>query len=366
MAGVGASSQHLIVFAAVVACLLGSVYWLFVASDRYVSQAHVVVQRTDLPSVQGADILGGLLGGSAPGRADQLLLRSHLTSVDMLRLIDASINLRAHYGSDKVDFLSRMWWKDAPLEWLHRHFRNRTSVEFDEYTGVLTIEVQAYDPGTAHAISTFLVQRGERFMNVMANQLAQAQVAFLQGQVTQMHERAIKARQTVLSFQDSKGLISPAGTAEAIAGVVSRLEAQKSELQTQRATLQSYLVADHPNVVMLTQQLAAVEQQIATERARLAAPGGKTLNRTVEQYQRLEAEASFAQDMYKAALSALEKGQVEAHRMVKKVSVLQAPTRPEYAVAPQRLYNTALFILVALMTAGILQLLLAIVRDHKD
>jgi capsular polysaccharide transport system permease protein len=39
---------------------------------------------------------------------------------------------------------------------------------------------------------------------------------------------------------------------------------------------------------------------------------------------------------------------------------------PEYPLQPRRIYNTLVFALVALLAAGALQLLIAIVRDHQD
>jgi capsular polysaccharide transport system permease protein len=52
--------------------------------------------------------------------------------------------------------------------------------------------------------------------------------------------------------------------------------------------------------------------------------------------------------------------------MIKKVSILQAPTRPQYPLQPRRLYNLVVFVLVAMILAGIIHLLAAIIRDHKD
>ena len=109
-----------------------------------------------------------------------------------------------------------------------------------------------------------------------------------------------------------------------------------------------------------------MEKQIAQEQAKLASPSGFTLNRTVEEFQRLEMEAAFMQDLYKTALAALEKGRMEATRTIKKVSIVQAPTLPEYPLEPRRFYNTLVFILVAMLLAGVAHLLTAIVRDHKD
>ena len=355
-----------IIGAAVIASLLATIYWLFIASDRYVSEAHVIIQRTDLAGGQSMDfssLLGGAINGS---RADQLLLRDHLLSIDMLKKLDATLNLRAHYSDSQRDPLSRMWFQDASMEWFHRHYLTRVSVEFDEYAGVLLIKSQGYDPKKAHAITSMLVREGEKFMNEMAHDLADEQVAFLEKQVEQMGQRTLQARQAVLNYQNRKGLVSPQATVTTLAGIVAKLEAQRTELEIQRRALQAYLVSDHPNIVQLDQQAAAITRQIAEEEAKLASPGGKTLNRTVEEFQRLEMEAGFAQDVYKTALIALEKGRVEAIRTLKKVSVLQAPSQPEFALEPRRYYNTLVFTLVAMLLAGVAHLLAAIVRDHKD
>lgn len=351
--------------AALIASLLAAIYWLAVASDRYVSETHVIIQRTDLGGSQSMDF-SSLLGGSGGSRADQLLLRDHLLSVDMLKKLDAALNLRAHYSDPQRDLLSRMSSQDLPMEDFHRYFLSRVSIEFDDYAGVLLIKVQGYDPKAAHAIATQLVQEGERFMNGMAHSLAQDQVDFLEKQVAQMKDRAMQARQAVLAYQNKKGLASPQAAAETVVAIVAKLEAQRTELQTQRSALQAYLVAGHPSIVQINQQLDAVGQQIALEQAKLASPNGKTLNSAVEEFQRLEMQAGFAQDVYKTALVALERGRIEATRTLKKVSVIQAPTLPEYALEPRRFYNTLVFMLVAFLLAGVMHLLAAIVRDHKD
>ena len=310
-----------IIGAAVVFSALSAVYWTFIASDRYVSEAHVIIQRTDFAGGPNLDF-SSLLGGANGGRADQLLLRSHLLSVDMLKKLDAALHLRAHYADPQRDPLSRMWDKDAPIEQFHKHYLERVSVELDEYAAVLMVKAEGFDPQTAHAIATELVQEGERFMNQMAHTLAQTQVAYLETQVTDMNARAMQARQAVLDFQNQNGLVSPPATAENISGIVAKLEAQRTELETQRSALQSYLVPSHPSIVQIDQQIAAVGKQLAQEQARLTSPRGKTLNLAVEAFQRLEMQAAFTQDVYKTALVALEKGRIEATRTIKKVSVL--------------------------------------------
>jgi capsular polysaccharide transport system permease protein len=359
--------RHPTIEVAILVSALGAGYWFLWASDRFVSEAHVVIQKTEI-SGSGTFDLGSLLsGGSSTGnKSDQMLLRDHLLSIDMLRALDAKLKLREHYSDPSRDFFSRMWFRNPSIEWFHEHYLSRVSVEFDEYSGVLVVKAQAYDPPTAQAITATLLAEGERFMNSLAHNLAQSQVSFLEKQVTSLADRATQARQALLAFQNRRGMASPQATAETISAIVARLQAQRAELETQRSTLQSYLVPSHPNIVQVNQQIASVDRQIALEQGKLAAPSGNSLNRTVEEYQRLEMQASFAQDMYKTALTALEQGRIEATRTLKQMSVVQTPTRPERSMEPRRAYNTLVFLLVALLLAGVAQLLISIIRDHKD
>lgn len=351
---------------ALVASLAAAFYWGIIASDRYVSEAHVIIQRIDLAGGQSKDF-AGLLGNFGDGsRADQLLLRDYLLSADMLKKLDARLNLRSHYSEWHRDPLSRMWFEDTPLELFHRHFLSMVSVEFDDYAGVLVVKAQGYDPKTAHALAAMLVEEGEHYMNAMAHELARDQVAFLERQVADMSARTIRARQAVLDYQNSKGLVSPQATAENLAVIVNRLEAQLAELRTLRAAMLGYLMPDSPNIAELNMQIAAVEKQIRQEQTRLVSPNGKMLNSIVEEFQRLQLNAQFAQDVYKTALVALERGRIEATRTLKKVSVLQAPTEPQYPLEPRRIYNIVVFILASLLLAGVVHLLAAIIRDHKD
>ena len=347
--------------------LVMAIYWLVLASDRYVSTAHVVVQRTDLSTGASAGDLASLIGGvSGANRADQLMMRDYLLSVDLLQKLDKELDLRSHFSDWRRDPFSKFLYANAPVEWLHRYYLSRVSVELNDYDGVLVINAEAYTPEMSKAISEKLVFEGEEFMNNVANSLAQTQVDFLDKQVVQMHGRLLSARQALLEYQNKKGLASPMATVESTIAIVAKLQASLAELQTQKSALQSYLVASHPSVVQLNQQISAVEKQILQEQAKLASPNGKPLNKTVEEYQRLEMQAAFADDVYKTALAALEHGRIEATRTIKKISVVQAPTLPEYPLEPRRIYSTLIALITSFLMAGIAHLLWAVVQDHKD
>jgi capsular polysaccharide transport system permease protein len=351
---------------ALLLCLLAVMYWGVIASDRYVSEAHVIIQQMDMASNQstGLSTLLGMPGGT--NRGDQLLLRDHLLSVDMLDKLDAKLDLREHYSDRSRDLISRMWPADISKEEFHRYYLSRVSVEFDEYAGVLVIRTEAFSPEKAHAMTTMLMEEGERYMNMMARRLAQEQVSFLETQVGQISERVMQARQAVLAYQNERNLVSPQGTAENVFGIINQLEGQLTTLNTQRGALLGYLNPQNSSVIEVDLQIASVKKQIARQQARLTSSERQTLNRTIEEFTRLQMNAEFAQDMYKTSLAALEKGRVDSVRTVKMVSVLQSPTQPQYPMEPRRIYNTAVCIVATLMLAGIVSLLSTIIREHRD
>ena len=352
-------------FLALLALVLAGLYWLLLASDQYVSEARIVMQRASLSGGSPSDVASLLTGANPAQRTDQLNLREHLLSLDMLAKAEAQLALRAHFSS-QGDALSRLSPAEVPLEKLHEYYLRQVRISMDEYSGALSIRAQAYTPEMAQRITQFLLAEGEQHMNRMGHELALQQVQFMQQQVQQMEERVQKARAAVLDYQNQQGLVSPQATVDSLSGIVGRLQAQLTELQTQRNSLLGYLQASAPEVIKLQDQMAAVEKQLQQEQARLAAPKGKTLNTTVETMRRLQAEAEFSQQMLNSAHVALEKGRIEATRLLQKTMVLQSPHLPEYPLEPRRLRNWLIFSVLALLLGGVLQLLLAIVRDHQD
>lgn len=342
-------------------------YWGVIASDRYVSETHLIVDRTDIQAGSSFDLASMITGGGYSG-VDLRLLRDHLRSVDMLNKLEEKLQLRQHFSSDTHDIFSRLS-KDASQEDFHAYYLARTSIEIDDQVGVLRIKAQAYTPLLAQEIAQALIAEGEAFMNEMGHALARTQVHFLEQQVAQSSERQQQARNALLAFQNETGLISPQAQAQALAEITARLEGELTTLRAQRSAMLGYLSPQAADVVQLGLKISALEKQLQKERARLAAPiKGKSeaLNRQVEQYQQLEMETKFTQQVYETSMMALERGRIEALRMLKKISVLQQPTLAQDSTEPKRLYNTLVFALTVLALAIIGQLLAAIIRDHRD
>ena len=344
--------------------LMSLIYWSFVVTDRYVSKAHVVLQTPDIapPSLDFSSMLSG---ASATNTADLLYLRDFLLSVDMLKLLDNKLDLKKHFSDSEIDFLSRM---DAnlPIEYFHDYYLKRISVELDSYSNVLVVKASAFDAETAQNIVQLLLEFGELHMNNMGQKLATEQVNFIEKQVDQLALRLEGIQSEVLAYQNSAGLMSPTKSAENVGAVIAQLNAQLATLQSEKTALSQFQSAQSPQMVRLKSEISAVKQQIQTEKSKLTADQGSALNKVTADYQALLLKAQFAQDIYSNALATLEATRVEAARKLKQVSILQAPSKPEYPIEPDRMYNITVSIILLTLMGIILSLFMTIIRDHKD
>jgi len=348
----------------VMAIVVVSAYWGVWASDRYVSKANVVLESPQIatPSFD----FSSLISGNGGATADLLLLRDYMLSVDMLKKLDAELNLRGHYSQTGIDIFSRLFDKDAPIEELHEYYLTRFSVELDDYAHVLRIAVQAFDPASAYAMATLLLKEGEAHMNAMGQRLATEQVRFLDDQVARLSDRLDASRASLLNYQNERGLISPAGTVESLSAVVATLEGELARLRARKTAISNYQGPQSPEMVRVNNEINALRGQIDKEQARMAQKSGNALNRLSSEYQTLELKAQFALETYSSALAALENTRIEAARKLKQVSVLQSPTLPEYPIKPERLYNSVVFAIITIFLGFIVNMLVLIIKDHRD
>lgn len=348
---------------AVVAIAGAIIYWGLIASDRYVSRAHIVLQTPEIVTT-GLNV-SSLLSGTS-GAGDLLLLQDHLESFAMLKKLQQKLNLRSHYSSGDIDFLSRMDSADLPVEKFHEYIKSRIHITFDDYASLLQIEVQAYAPEMAQKITQALLDEGEKHMNLMGQRLAEEQLAFIETQVADLEQRLFEARDAMLDYQNKNGLVAPTQTVEAIFATVSRLEGELAVLKAQITARGTYQSNSSPELRRLKAEASALEQQITIEKHKLAQENGNALNQVSAEYETLELRAQFALELYSNALTTLETTRVEAARKLKQVSILEYPTLAEYATKPERTYNITVFAILALLLAAIAQLVVTVVRDHRD
>ncbi|MCD4483019.1 hypothetical protein LQR31_00820 [Chromobacterium vaccinii] len=345
--------------------LLTSLYFATLSQDRYVSEAKVVVKRGADDKASSLD-LGALLGGGVSTlREDAMLLQQYIRSSDMLTRLDQALNLKQAFGQPAGwDWFYRLP-SDAVREDFLDYYRNRVDVQFDDKTSLLVIRSQGFTPEFAQKLNRAILAESERFINELSHKISREDMAFAQREVDSAYTELSRAREKLLAYQNRNGLIDPHAQAQAAGQLVAELEGKQAQMEAELRNLQSYLQSDSPQVVSARNALDALKTQIVHEKAKLASPNDGKLNRKASQFQEMRAWVEFRTDLYRLALTALEKAKVAAAHKQKSLAVISSPQLPELAEYPRRLYTLASLLLITSLLYGIARLALSIIEDHK-
>jgi capsular polysaccharide transport system permease protein len=347
--------------------LLGAVLYLWLlAADRYVAES-VVTVRDSSEAVGGMDGLASLFSGAASNhQKDLLMLRSHIESIDMLRQVDAKLDVRSNFSAPTSDVLFRMA-PDSSQEKFLEYYRNRLELVYDDQAALLLIRTQAFTPEMAVAINKEVLQLSEHFINESSHRLARDQMAFAELELKAARTRMDAAKTVVLEFQNKHGVLDPTAQAAANTGLTAELQATLARQEAELTGLRGYLNDSAHQVRALRMQINGTRQQLAAESRRgLSNRDGTQLNVLAVQYQQLLGDVQFAQDNYTLALTGLEAARIESTRKLKSLVLVASPVPPESAEHPHRAYLLAAFMLGLGLLYGIARLVVATIEDHQE
>lgn len=348
----------------VVACFaIAVLYFGLIASDRYVSRAELVVKQADqikmLPDA--LSMLG--IGGS--NHEDVLLIQDYLKSPDLLFKLDKELGIKSHYQSHNIDYFSRLP-DNVSREDFIEYYRNHLILNLDDISGVLTIELQAFDPAYGQRIVSMMLKESEGFINKLGHQVALEQLAFVEKEVDRAYQRVQTEKAKVLDFQNTHHLLSPETTSSARLGVVSQIESELAQQQAQLKQLRSYMKETAPAVISVRAKVEALTQQLEQEKARLTGTDKDAMNEITARYLDVQTQASLAADLYKTGLISLEQARVEAYRKLKHLLIVSQPTLAQDAEYPRRLYNIVTIGVLLCLMYGLISMGLATLREHQD
>lgn len=347
-----------------------ALYLFALAQDRYVSESVVVVKQVGEVATPITGGLGALLGTDNTSVEDARFLKQYIQSYDMLDHLDKSLHFRQAFSGDGRDKVFQLDG-DASREQILKYYNNRVTVDLDETTSLLTIRTEGFSPEFALKFNDAILAESDRFVNGISQQVAREQLKFSESQFTDAATRLTKSREAVLQYQNNNQMLDPQSNAEAVSQVMNSLRANLADLQTQERALLSYLNPDTPQIVAIRSQIAAVQQQISTEQAKLTAAtttkqDGTKLNSKALQFDALKAEVEFNTDLYKVSLSSLEKSKLDAVRKLKSLIQISSPQLAEDSLYPRRWYILLSFFLILTLIYGFVRLAISIVRDHQD
>lgn len=340
-----------------------ALYIGFVASDRYTSQATFTVMENSA-SEGGLDI--GFLGiGNTGGLEDERIIKEYIFSYDMLGYLDEKVDLMAHYQSGGADLLSRLSHYASREDFLE-YYTKHITVGFDETSGLLVVEVQAFDREYAMLLLQTILKQTEGVVNGISRELALSQSKFLEYQLRNAEEQLKECKQKLLEFQSAHGVFSPVLEGESLSGIMTKLESSLSEEKANLSQLLGYQKSSAPQVVASKERIRAIEKQIKQENMRLVGDNEGAVNDLMSEYTNLQLNLEFAKNSYTATLAALEHAKAESTKKIKHLITISKPSLADEAKYPDREYILVTSLIVLLMLFGIVRMTITTIKEHRD
>ncbi|MBO9395304.1 sugar transporter [Shimia sp. R9_1] len=348
-------------------------YLMIVAGDQYISKAGFTVRSQD--GASATDLLGGLAQFTGAGGAtasDTAILYEYIHSQEMVEAVDRELDILGHYSRE----WPRDWvfaiWPSATIEDLTWFWQRIVSVSYDSSTGLIEVQVTAFDPETAQAISKAIVANSQMRVNSLNEQARDDAMRYARTDLDEALEQLKAAREAMVQFRTRTRIVDPEADIQGRMGVMNNLQQQLAEALVEFDLLSGSVGVNDPRLRNAERLIGVIRTRIDQERTSFIAEeiaetgnGGESYPALISEYERLSVDRVFAEEMYRVAQTSFELARDEAARQSRYLATYINPTKAESSEYPNRWIVSAIAGIVLLMGWSIIVLVYYSVRDRR-
>ncbi len=313
---------------------LSAFYLYVVAADQYHSKVAFSVRSID--SSPAASVFGMLAESSGAAADDALILFDYIKSQQMVRHLDENRRFDEIYNDERADPLFRLG-EGQPIEWKTIYWNLLTLVSFNNTSRVVEVETYAFTPEGATELARGVAEASADLINRISQNARRDAVAAAEETVRGAEERLKRVRVALSTFRIAGKVVDPTEGAKIQTELIGKLEGALANELTQLNTLLSQGLSRSSAPVRVVQtRISSLRDQIEAEREKLGDDAGGSISTSVSAYEELTVEREFAENLYKASLTALSQAQAEARRSQRYLAIHIAPTTAESAIYPSR------------------------------
>ena len=342
-------------------------YLMVYAKDQFVSDVGFTVRREEAPLV--SSLISSLGQVSSASSSDSDILFEFVRSQELVKRIDAKLDLRNLYASvyelDPIFALQ----PDANIEELVAYWQRMVRVSYAPGSGLLELEVRAFDAQTATAIAELIFSESSQMINELSSIARDDATRYAREDLDAAETELKTIRQTLTEFRLRTRIVDPQAAIQGQMGLLNSLQQQLGEALIELDLLGQSTREGDPRLVQVTSRIAAIQARIAQERQQFGqggdVAGGQNYATVVAEFERLTVDREFAEQKYAAALANFDRAQTEAQRQSRYLAAYVGPTQAESAAYPQRILLFCLFTLFAGIAWAIMALVFYSLRDRR-
>lgn len=347
-----------------------SFYLATYATDQYVSTTGFTVRTQETSGAN--DLLGGLAqftGKSAASDSD--ILYEFIQSQEIADVVDERLDLRAHYTRPWPRDWMFALWPDATREDLLWYWQRIVKISYDSGAGLTEVQVRAFSPEMAQKVAAEIVRVSQERINALNAQIRQDALKYAQADLDSAVARLKQAREALTQFRSRTGIVDPAADIQGRLGVMNNLQQQLAAALIEYDLLEQTTQPNDPRLTKARQRIDVIRDRIVTERQTFSSDSTETGGLSedypslISEFESLSVDLKYAEEAYRAALTALQTARDEASRQSRYLATYIRPTLPGDSEFPQRWLLIGVAALLLVLVWSILALVYYSLRDRS-
>lgn len=341
------------------------------AADQYASYLGFSVRKEEVSSA--IELLGGITQLSGSSSSDTDILYKYLQSQELVRKIDAQIDLRALWAKGDPDRDPIFaYHPPGTIEELTEHWQRKVKIYYDEGSGLIDVRVLAFAPEDANALAQIIFKESSAMINELSDIAREDTLRYAREELESAVVRLKDARRAMTEFRNRNRIVDPEANIQGQVGLITTLQNQLASALIELDLLQGTVGNNDPRINQAHRRIEVIENRIEQERRKLGdgsatgqGVGEEGYAQLIGDYEVLAVDRQFAEEAYRAALAAYDSAQAEAQRQSRYLAAHVKPTTAEKSEFPDRVTLLGLIALFSFLTWATVVLVGYSLKDRR-
>ena len=356
--------QALFIAIVLVPLAAAALYYLVIASDRYVSEARFIVRSSAGNGIGG---VAAMIENQGLSRANDetYAVNDYVVSRDIVALLVRNDHLRDILARPEADIINRFpnFYSRDNTENLFERYKDMVQARIDAATGISTLKVVAFSADDATGLASAILKYAEELINRLNERAYNDAERYAQTILDRERNQIGIIETDLAAFRNTNGSVDPGK--EAVAGfeMIGKLT---TELVLLEANLQQQLALapGAPGIAALREKIRSYQEQIDKQKLEIVG-SNRSLASKLSGYERLEIDRELAARALGLAMINLAKAREDAQQQHLYLQTIVVPNVADEAEYPRRALGMFLVLLVCLGLYATVRSLGLITLEHR-
>ena len=355
-------NYRLFLLLVVIPVLSATVYNVFIASPIYISESKMVVKSIGDRGNFGLGAFLEGLGISESNSATSVVVQ-FLFGYDAMKKLDEKFKLKEYYAKNG-DFLSKfapLGIKDSYEDFYLYYKKNIVNAWVESNSNVVVLQTRAFDGNVSYNLNKELLTLTEDFINTLNKRAAFAMLSYYKEQIENTKQTIDNKAKQLISMFDKTNVVSPEAQ---LAGQIQLLvEINKKIADKNLELARINLVAPQSPVIDV---LRSDIEKLKADSLKLEKLIGSYTGKYSVMLELVKTELNTLQSELNAYIQSYIQAQSQAYMKHLFIETVQNSTFPDSSLEPKRVKNIFTITVICLIVWGIVLLLIAGVKEHKN